>query len=167
MKNLIALVAFSFSFVLFGQDYTPPSNYKLKKASDYDKYEAEILKCIDWLEKTPINEKVAQHKEANAFFFTWISGSPTVSVTLYDYVGKFSEVYSQYLITFLGGGTKLILSDKSKKFSEEEIQFAGLKAVIEQYKNNPETKRDKLMTELAEMSEEDLLKWLQEQIKKK
>lgn len=172
MKNqLVTLITGMFLSCgfLFGQtsDYTPPSNVKLKKASDYAKYEAEILKCIAWLETTPVNEKVNQHKEANAFFLQWIMGAPNVSVSLYEYVGKFSDVYAQYMITFMGGATKLILENKDKKFTEEEIQFAGVKAVIEQYNANPDSKRDKLLSELAGYSDDDLLAWLKEQMAKK
>lgn len=172
MKNQLLTVLAAFflaSTFSWSQDasYTPPSKVKLKKAADYEKYEGEILKCIDWLEKTPVNEKVKEHQVANKFFLEWLMGAPNVSVSLYEYVGKFSEVYNQYMITFMGGATKLVLTNKDKKFTEEEIQFAGVKAVVEQYKANPETKRDKLLTELSGFTDEDLLSWVKEQMAKK
>lgn len=166
------LITFTIASILtattaFAQDYTPPKDPKLKKADDYAKYEEDVLKCIAFLEETPINEKVQQQKEADAFFFQWLSGAPNVSITLYEYVTKFADVYPQYMFTFFGGATKMILENKETKFTEEEIQMGGLKAVIAKYQKDKESKRDKLLDKLSKMDDDKLLTWLQGQMKKK
>src|SRR3712207_3557072 len=87
MKHFLTIIlALCCSSLLFAQDFQVPS-YKFEKAEDYDKYKNDILSCIDWLEKTPINQDVQKRKEASAFFIKRVEGSPTVSIELHEYVG--------------------------------------------------------------------------------
>jgi len=39
-------------------------------------YEADVLKCIDYLESIPLDDESAKTRDANAFLLKWITGSP-------------------------------------------------------------------------------------------
>ena len=66
-KITLLLIVMSFTFVSFSQDFNVPKNYKLEKAEDYTLLEKDVLNAIDWLYKTPANEKVQKRKTVNAF----------------------------------------------------------------------------------------------------
>jgi len=68
MKKLIlALLLFIPALGLFAQDFPVPENYVLKNAEDYDKYQGDVIKTIDWIMNTPINKSKSERKDANAF----------------------------------------------------------------------------------------------------
>jgi hypothetical protein len=67
MKTIkLTLILTVLSFGTFAQTFEIP-NYKLQNAEDYDTSENDIVNCVDWLMKTPINDQVDKRKDANAF----------------------------------------------------------------------------------------------------
>lgn len=136
MKYIIlVLLLTTTSLNLFSQDFEVPQNYVLDKAEDYAPYEDDIVNCIDWLMKTPINEQEAKRQEAEAFLLLWMTGSPNVSIELKLEIISFIETTPDLLMTFMGGWTKYSL--ETKDFSNKvEGSKAGIESVIEFYTNN-------------------------------
>lgn len=169
MKNylsLLAIVLFFGNITLLAQDYEPPKNVKYEKQEDYAKYETDVIKCIEYLEKAPLdnsNNRIA----ANTFFITWISGSPNVSIEIHPYISNLTKENKDFLITFMGGWTKYALENHDYK-DKIKGHLAGLHAIIRVYKENKSVKSDDAVDELVSIDKDGKLEdWLQIKLKEK
>lgn len=137
MKKTITLLLILFlSSTAFAQDIDIPENITLEKAEDYKRTEGLVLKSIDWIQNTPISKQGSKRKEVNSFIFTWMSGSPTVSISLVD--GIVPLDCADCLMAFMSGWTKYsLLNDYSK--NNVAGAMAGAKQAIDLYKRNRAT----------------------------
>lgn len=135
MKKILFLSIFSLSFLfLQAQDFQLPEDYTLEEKEDYSKYEADVLKAIDWLKDNPVNEDKAYRKKVNAFVLKWAMGSPTVSIMIRPNVVPYSD-NSDLLLTFLGGWVKYSIENNHSK-DDDACAYAGTLHVLEFYKKN-------------------------------
>ena len=68
MKKLsLFLFALLFVSLSFAQSFNVPKTYEFKTDADYDKYENQILECVDWLIATPINQNIRKRESAISF----------------------------------------------------------------------------------------------------
>ncbi|WP_430813412.1 hypothetical protein [Carboxylicivirga sp. RSCT41] len=159
MKTIIVtLILTTISLGLFSQNFEVPKNYKLEKAEDYAPYEKEVVKCFDWLMKTPVNEQIDKRKEANAFLLKWLSGSPTVHIEIKAEIVSFMETSPDLLFVFLGGWAKYSL--ESQDFDNKKAgSLAGIDSVIEFYtKNKAFMPKDKNVEKYVKMKNKGKLK---------
>ena len=88
MKN-INYISFTFlllvSQMIFSQNFEIPKNVQLEKESDYEKYENDVLKAINWLEQTNIEEQLEKRNNTKKFLMKWIMGTPTFSIGLQSF----------------------------------------------------------------------------------
>lgn len=158
MKTItLTLILIITSFGFYAQEFEVPKNYKLDKAEDYASHEDDIIKCIDWLMKTPFNEQTKKRNEANAFLIKWLSGSPNVHIEIKTEIVTFIETSPDLLMIFLGGWGKYSL--ESKDFDNKiEGSKAGIEAVIEFYNNNSQSlKKDKNVEKYIKMKSKGTL----------
>lgn len=169
--NKILFVAF-FTLLILGkttlhaQDYTPPKDVKFEKSEDYAKYEPEIIKCIEYLNTTSLNE-VDKRIEANRFFMMWLTGAPNVTVDILPYLMDLTKVNKDFLIIFMGGWTKYAIESKDYK-NKVNGHLAGLRAIIRVYKQNKGVKSDDAIDDIASLEKNGKLeKWVQEKMEQK
>jgi hypothetical protein len=159
MKTItLSFILMTIAFGIYSQDFEVPKNYKLDKAEDYAPYEQDVIKCFDWLMKTPINEKTAKRKEANAFLLKWLSGSPNVHLEIKQEIVTFMGTSPDLLMIFMGGWAKYSL--ESKDFNNKIAgSLAGIESVIEFYtKNKGLMPKDKNVEKYIKMKDKGTLK---------
>jgi hypothetical protein len=162
---IVVMLAFG-KTTLLAQDYEPPKDVKLEKQEDYAKYESEIIRCIEYLEKSPLND-LDKRKEANKFFILWLTGAPNVTVDILPYLMDLTKKNEDFLMTFMGGWTKYALESKDYK-NKVNGHLAGLRAIIRVYKENKGVKTDDAIDELVSTEKDGKLeKWLQEKLEQK
>lgn len=108
---------------------------RLYKAEDYPKYEKDVLSAINWMTSTPVDENPGQRKEAEKFLFTWVSGSPDVSVVIDPRIIDLSND-GHLLLVYIGGWAKNAI--ENPKADKEENLTAALNTTLEFYQNNKE-----------------------------
>lgn len=158
MKTIIlSLLLVIISSGLFAQDFEIPKNYKLDKVEDYALYEQDVIKCTDWLMKTPINEQPAKRKEVNTFLLKWLTGCPNVHLEIKQEIVTFVETSPDLLIIFMAGWAKYSL--ESKDFNNKiEASKAGIESVIKFYsKNKQALPKDKNIEKYLKMQEKGTL----------
>jgi len=134
-KTLFLLLYLSLPIIGFSQDFEVPE-YELKTAEDYKPLEDDILKCIDWLENTPLNAKNDnKRKEASMFLLDWVEGAPNVMIVLNMDLIEYSSKHPDLLTIFIGGWTKESIL-KQKKDMTIEGGIKGLESVITFYNKN-------------------------------
>ena len=160
MKAIQAIIILTtISFGLFAQEFEVPKDYKFQTAKDYDYYEGDIIKCFDWLMKTPVNEQTDKQRDANAFLVAWISGSPKVKIVIKEEIVTFMDENSPSLLfIFMGGWSKYSL--ESKQFDNKvEGNFRGVESVIEFYtRNKGNIPRSKAVEKYIKMKEKGELR---------
>ena len=133
--------------LLSAQTFDIPKDYQLIVKEDYAPYESDIVKCVDWLISTPINKEQEKRKEASAFLFKWVNGSPTVHVILDERIINFlDEKTPELLVIFIGGWVKNTIEAsnykntvaKAKEDTDGVIagNTAGIESVINFYNAN-------------------------------
>jgi hypothetical protein len=149
---------------IFGQSFEVPANYAFKTKADYAKYEPDVIEAVKWLEKTPLNQEDNKRKDVNLFVFTYVQGSPTVSIGLQGYVTDFSKKNPQLLIAFLGGWTKYKLENPAVT-DQLILNTEGMKTMLKIYKLGGAAK-DKGLEKLARLSsDQELQDWVKSKIK--
>lgn len=149
----------------FSQDFNIPINPKLNKPDDYAKYEADIIKCVTWLETTPSDPKSEKRMLANRFLVTWINGAPNVTVMVHGFVMDLAKNQHEMLGVYMGGWTKYALEHPNDK-PDIKCAVAGIRSVISLYKLNKNTPKNKLIEKLIKLdASNELEDWLTKNMK--
>jgi len=163
--GILFLLTVLFAGTGMAQTFVVPQNYKLKTPEDYDKYQPDVIACVDWLEATPSDQATEKRQEAIAFFITWLTGSPTVSVSVYGFVTDLADKNSDLMIIFLGGGTRFVLENPDASTDNFKISLAGLNSVLDVYEKGKGIKKDKYLTNLVELRKKgELETWLKKEM---
>lgn len=156
-KNLITLLLLFCAYLpLKAQVYEVPKNVVLAKKEDYAPYESEVVKAVDWLQKTPWTEQGEKGQQANAFILKWLEGSPDVNVEVGEKVGTFFDQNTPLLVTYIGNMAKYIIEHKSAPDDKAAKTFA-VKRTVAKYKAEPSHKKDKDLDKLVALEEKGKL----------
>ncbi len=168
-RHVITLISF---FLIFNsamaQEFEVPIVVSYNNADEYVQYEKHILKCIDWLEHTPVTTNPQKRAEASAFLLRWIEGSPYVFIELRDYLVDCTKNNPDLLVIFMAGWTKFTIENKDEMRNMLKGNMAGLSSLIKLYQANKGNglKKDKHVEKIIAMDEKgELEKWIEEQIK--
>lgn len=159
MKSLfLALLMSVFFSGVFSQSFEVPEDYKLEKGEDYERYEDDILKCINWLMNTPPNEESEKRDKASKFYLEWIAGTPAVTIELNLDVAPFAEKSPELLIIYMGGWTKKALNSDDP-VSIVDGSEAGLISVVEYYQKYEDIlEKNRKVKKLVRLKEKDKLR---------
>lgn len=152
---------------LYSKDFEVPKNYSFNTQEDCKKHESDILKCIDYLENSPLDDFSDKRKNINAFFVKWLSGTPDVSINIRSYVMGLVEKNEYFLLIFLCGWTKYSLLNS---YDNDEIKcnLAGLENVLKVYKMGNGVTKDLKIDKIVKIKENgNLENWIIEQLGKK
>ena len=123
------LISLAFlGFKAAAQEYDVPKHYAFKSNEDYKLYEPQIVKTIDWLEKTPWTEQVRKRDEAKAFVLKWIDGSPEVTISLNAELVHLAKNNPELLGSYMYGYAKYCIQHKAD-FDDTKAKMAGVKAI--------------------------------------
>ena len=157
MKIKPTLILTLLSLGIFAQEFEVPKNYKFDNAKDYDKYESDVVRCVDWLIKTPVNEQADKRQASNAFLLKWISGSPKVHIEVKQEIVTFLDD-GDLLMIFMGAWTKY--SIESKAFDDKiNGTMNGIESVIDFYiRNKGSISKNKGVEKYLKLKEKGTLK---------
>ncbi len=169
MKRILLFVlVFSSLYSASAQEWEVPANYKMKKKQDFEKYQSEIVGCVNWLETTPINQQKEKRKDASAFLMIWLVGTDYVSMSIQTEFINYSEKNPDLLFIFMGGWAKFAIENPDQCKNQVKGTVAGLEAVTKFYQANPSLKEDKAVEKLIGLQEKSELEtWVSETIVKK
>lgn len=167
MKSLFSgIFLFCICFVSTAQDFELPTNIKLDKAEDYAKYNTDIVNAVTWLENTPIEEQTDKRTLVSAFLMQWMSGTPTLTISVHAFQVELTEKNPDLLMTFLGAYSKFVIENPSQKEDTLAANVAGFQSLLKVYKNNKGKgiKKDKKVEKLLKLDDVKLKKWVKKQL---
>jgi hypothetical protein len=156
--RILALLFALCSFTIFtnAQDFEVPVDVTLDAKEDYTKYEKDVIAATDWPEATPIKNDDSKRKKVSAFVFQWISGSPTVSISLDAGIAKLSDKNPELLMMLMAGYSRYALQNGYEK-DQLKCFTAAMKSVINLYKKGGDVKKNKTVEKAIEADNEGKL----------
>ena len=149
------------------QEFEMPKDLKLESAEDYKKHEPNVVKCINWLENTPINQNPDKRTDANAYLMLWATGTPSVTIEMQAFQMDLTTKNASLLMSFIGGWIKHVIENPNDKDNAEAGNIAGINSIIKVYKANKGNgmKKDRRIEKLMKLDESELQDWVAEQLK--
>ena len=120
---------------------TPPDPKIFKDTANCRKFESKVKEYVEWTIKTPcVNKDVTLWKKVDDFIWAWTNGSSDVTVTIGKVIEPILEDKKdkggyELLIAYMGGIAVYELENRKDK-DEVNIEYAGLKAMLEMVKIN-------------------------------
>src|SRR5580700_4325219 len=109
LKCLAAIIAVTLVSVQFVHSQSAaqfPKASDLKVPADYPKYKDAVLKCIDWLETTPVDPNSEDRKQVNKFVLKWITGQSGIEFYMGPNIADCTKGNPDLLVIYLGGLVK-------------------------------------------------------------
>ncbi len=147
------------------QNFRIPDKYSFETADGYHKYDKDIIKCVNWMEKTPpgVEDEKVQH--AGRFLLEWLSGAPYMRFNSNVRIDAFLGDSPEYRIYYMAGWARAALQAGAAKPDKLSCSYAGIKTVIKVYKEAKHGKKDANIEELIKLDEQNKLKdWVQERV---
>lgn len=119
MLTLAILVSSQF---IFSQNFKRIAEYEFKTAKDYQKEEATVVQCVNYLYDTPVNLNEAKRAIATQFIMKWMTGTPDYTFEIGPKAieltnGGSKELFGMYLAAL----TKVGIENKGKKLSDDKL----------------------------------------------
>lgn len=168
MKTILLSFVWSLSIILSANAQTSfelPDNIELKVKEDYAKYEPSIIAAAKWIEETDLDKEVAKRKRVNAFIVQWVTGSPTVSVSISERLGKIYGNNAELLVIYIASYSRHYIENKTSA-SAFSATKAGLTSIMNVYKKKINISKSKEMEKIIKLNEENKLDaYIQEHFK--
>lgn len=151
---MVVLLTIS-AYTTFSQNssFNPPKNPVLKTADDYAGYEQDMINAAKWLEETDLDKEQTKRKDASRFVLAWISGSPSVTVSLYTVIIDLTKDNPDLLDLYFASYAAYALQHKDDKESLGANR-AALQSMIKVYQKGLSIKKSKAMLKLIKMNNE-------------
>ena len=146
------------------QSFKVPLYYKFDNADSYHKYDMDIIKCVNWLEKAILGYAAPEVKNASRFLLEFQTGCTYVGFVQNMRIDAYLSDCPQYRIYYIGGWIRYSLQnlDNANKIT---CTYAGIKTVLKAYKANRVFKPDANLDELATLEGKGKLKeWVEEKL---
>ena len=147
------------------QKFTVPLDYSLEKKADFKKYEKDILKCADWLEKVKTEGERVDVGPAENFLSEWVTACPYLNYTHNVRIdGVFGDVpgLSTY---YMAGWVRNALSPSPTKPTQLDNCIAGMRCAVEVYRMNHSFPRSKAFGEVVKAEKNGTLKeWVADRL---
>ncbi len=146
------------------QNFKVPDRYSFESIDSYHKYDKDIIKCVNWLEKIAPGDESSNVKRATRFLMEWQTGCPYVRFSQNVRIDAFLGDSPEYKIYYIGGWIRYSLQNDGKA-DKMMCTYAGIKTVLKVYKENRGQKRDANLDDLLKLDEQSKLRmWVQEKL---
>lgn len=147
------------------QDFEVPQNYQLKVNGDFEKYRPDLLKAIDWFERTPYNQERLKKRETATFIMTWIQGYHFVRVNTSEDINRLGNKNYDLLVMYIAGYARYVLNSRMLGINKTEAGMAGMKALLARYEKDKAFIKDRNVERLVKLDQKgELQAWLSEEL---
>jgi len=161
---LTGIFAVCLNLVSFAQDLEIPE--LPEKKEEFAATEKFIIQAANWLEKTPVGKDMEQRTRINAFVVAWLTGSPSVSITVGSMSTDLSEKNPQLFAMFMAGYARYVLENNYSK-DELKANTAAVKSMINLYNLGGDVKKNKVLQKAIDADKAGTLEaWVKEKLEK-
>jgi hypothetical protein len=160
---LISVLSF-FTASVYAQRFEVPDNYSFDSKEGYHKYDHDIIKCVNWLEKTPPKETNGKIKSAGDFLVEWLTGCPYVHFQQNVRIDAFMDDSPELRIYYMGGWARYALQHPGQT-DKVQCSMAGIRCALKVYKENSFLERDANVDEVANVDSQGKLQaWVEDRM---
>jgi hypothetical protein len=128
-----------------------PDKYEWKTARENKRDEDLVLRTLQWLIATPMNEQLVARSKANLFVMKWICGSPSLNIVIETSNLPFYEEFPDLLFPYIHGVAQCNLT-KNKSCDELKATINGFNTVAFMIQNDDSLKKNKSLQGLVKAS---------------
>jgi hypothetical protein len=155
------LLLCTISFSAFAQTFEVPQAYSFKNKADYARHEKDIIAASKWLFAIPLDEQESKRKQVAKFVAEWLLGSPSVNAEMSEAIMDF-ETKNPGMMALYFAGCCIYVLENNYSTDIRAKHRAALQLMMEYYKSDKGTKKDKKMKALIKQTEEGKLnEWLE------
>ncbi len=141
----------------FAQGFRVPANYAFDSKDSYHKYDKDIIRFANWLEKVAPGDEEGNVKRGGRFFGEWLSGCSYVQFRSNVRIDGMMSESRQYMLYYEAGWVRYALKNQPKP-DKQQCAYAGLKMVLKVYAENRGQKKDANLDELLKLEDDGKLK---------
>jgi hypothetical protein len=131
-----------------------PEKYEWHSARDYKRDEDLVLRTLQWLTTTPLNEDASIRGKANLFVMEWICGSPRIKIKIESDKLPFYIDYPDLLFPYIHGVAQCKLA-KNTTCNELQAAVNGFNSVAYMIRTDDELKKSKALQPILKASKKD------------
>ena len=124
-----------------------PEKHEWKTARDYKRDEELVLRTLQWLNKTPLNEEPLNRSKANLFVMEWICGSPSINISVETTALPFYDEYPDLIFPYIHGIAQCKLT-KNPSCNEQKAIINGFNNVAFMIRSDASMKKSKSLQPL-------------------
>ena len=158
------LIIFATCSVAKAQRFQVPQDYSFDTKDGYHKYDDDIIRCVNWLEKTPVKENNDKIKKAGNFLAEWLTGCPYLHFSQNIKIEAAFANSPELRIYYMGGWARYALQNPGK-INKLQCCIEGIRCVVKVYRENQSLPRDTNINEMADLDQQGKLKeWVEDRI---
>ena len=147
------------------QNFKVPAGYNFGSIDGYHKYDKDIIRFVNWLEKEVPGEDKDNVRGAIRFFGEWQAGCPYVRYQRNVKIDSFLADSPEYKIYYIAGWVKYSLTHGMTE-NKVECAYAGIRTVLNVYLEYGHSKTHANLAVLVKLDNQDKLRaWVQEKVK--
>ena len=131
-----------------------PEKYEWHTTRDYKRDEDLVLRTLQWLTTTPLNEEIAIRGKANLFVMEWICGSPRIKIEIDSDKLPFYIDYPDLLFPYIHGVAACKLA-KNNPCNELQAAVSGFECVAYMIRADEDLKKIKALQPIVKASKKD------------
>ena len=146
------------------QWFRVPKDYTLERKEDYKKYDKDIIKCANWLEKTKYNEDDKNFTASINFMAEWVTGCTYINFIRNVRIDAVINECPKIRIYYMAGWARNALEAEGKTDKVSNC-LAGLRCALAAYQTNKSFDRSKSIDDLIKIDNRGGLKdWVADRL---
>lgn len=133
MKHFLILTIALLSTTVSAQEFPVPEDLQLETAADYQAQNDNIVAAVIWLRDTHLNKEQQKRKRINTYLLQWLTGTPTMTLTLSPGLADYGEC-ADCLMLYMGGYAKAVI--ESGNDDPLATNLAAVRTVMAFYQNS-------------------------------
>ena len=133
MRHLILLLTLCLNLSLVAQELDIPKDVTYEGEADYAAQAETVVAVTDWLLETPVNMDPYKRQQANTYLMQWLTGTPTVTLSLSQDVVPFMDC-GECLMAYMGSYAKHAIRQPDRE--AKNWNYAAVKDVLSFYEAN-------------------------------
>jgi hypothetical protein len=131
-----------------------PEKHEWKTTRDYKRDEELVLRTLQWLTSTPLNDDIAMRGKANLFVMEWICGSPRIKIHIDSDALPFYVDYPDLLFPYIHGVAQCKLS-KNTDCNELQAAVSGFESVAFMIRADDDLRKIKALQPITKAHKKD------------
>lgn len=131
MKQLLIIIAFVSSSMVFSQDYTKLSETTFKNAEECKEAEPKVLECANYILNTSVKPNELNRLNAFQYLFKWMEGTADYTFSIDADVVDLTKGSTDYMTIYFAAMVQSVLLNEGEKLSDKDLHDIAVNKLVE------------------------------------